>query len=187
MKKLIYSLIITVVAFIGFTLRSQAQNVYIPDPIFKAALVGDLAINLNADTNIQVSEASAFTGGISLGEFGIYDLTGIEAFVNLTSLDCGTNYLSTIDLSANTALQTLSCSMNQLTNLDVSANINLYALSCGNNLLNSLDLSNNAALQSLACESNSITNLDLSGCPSLLDLYCPNNQLTSLDFPKQYL
>lgn len=182
MKKLIYSLIITVVAFIGFTLRSQAQNVYIPDPIFKAALVGDLAINLNADTNIQVSEASAFTGGISLGEFGIYDLTGIEAFVNLTSLDCGTNYLSTIDLSANTALQTLSCSMNQLTNLDVSANINLYALSCGNNLLNSLDLSNNAALQSLACESNSITNLDLSGCPSLLDLYCPNNQLTSLDF-----
>ncbi len=182
MKSLLYSFfLITIISF-GLVPKAYTQNVYIPDPIFKAALVADLGININADTNIQETEAIAYTGSLSLGEYGISDLTGIEAFVNLTGLECGTNFLTTLNLSANTALQTLTCSMNSLTSLDLSTNVNLYYISCGNNMLTSLDVSNNVALQSLYCELNSLTNLDLRNNPALLDIYCPNNQLTSLDF-----
>jgi hypothetical protein len=38
------------------------KNVNIPDANFKAYLVGNKAININGDTEIQVSEASAFKG-----------------------------------------------------------------------------------------------------------------------------
>ena len=57
-----------------------AQNVNIPDANFKAALVGNSAINTNMDTEIQTSEATAFTGGMNAGSLAIADLTGIEAF-----------------------------------------------------------------------------------------------------------
>ena len=56
------------------------QNVYIPDANFKAYLVGNSAINTNGDTEIQVSEASAFDGEISCSNLDIIDLTGIEYF-----------------------------------------------------------------------------------------------------------
>ena len=70
---------------------SQAQNVNIPNAIFKAALVGDTSINTNMDNEIQVSEASVFNGAIIVSGLGITNLTGIEAFVLLDSLDCSFN------------------------------------------------------------------------------------------------
>ena len=57
--------------------------VNIPDAIFKSRLVNNPAINTNADTEIQVSEANAFTGEINVNDSGVGDLTGIEAFINL--------------------------------------------------------------------------------------------------------
>jgi len=64
-----------------------AQNVSIPDANFKAALLGYSAINTNGDTEIQVSEAVAFSGSINLHYLAISNLTGIEASVNITYLD----------------------------------------------------------------------------------------------------
>ena len=57
----------------------NAQNVNIPDPVFKAALVNNSSINTNMEMEIQVSEANNFTGGINVGnKFTIADLKGIE-------------------------------------------------------------------------------------------------------------
>jgi hypothetical protein len=56
--------------------------------------VADIAINTNADGEIQVSEASAYAGGINVAGLGISDLTGIEAFTALQALDCSNNILS---------------------------------------------------------------------------------------------
>ena len=81
MKKLL--LILIALPMIGF-----GQNVYIPDFGFKSSLLGEPLINTNGDTEIQVSEATAFSGGINLGQMGIFDLTGIEAFTALTELNC---------------------------------------------------------------------------------------------------
>jgi Leucine-rich repeat (LRR) protein len=91
------------------------QNVNIPDADFKAYLVENPEINTNNDTEIQLSEATAFTGKIDLTHLGITDLTGIEAFTALTYLDCRYNELTSLDVSKNTALTELYCYENQLT------------------------------------------------------------------------
>ena len=158
-------LLLLALPMIGF-----GQNVNIPNGIFKAYLVNNTAINTNGDYEIQVSEASVFNGGINLyagpgsgfglGE-GITDLTGIEAFVSLTSLVCSWNQLSSLNLSACTALTYLNCFSNYLTSLDVSANTALTTLYCYGNNLTSLDVSNNTALTGLDCSYNQLTSLDV--------------------------
>ena len=183
-------------------MMSFGQNVYIPDANFKNYLVNNSAINTNGDNEIQVSEASSFTGTIDVFNMGVSDLTGIEAFTaltflncqynNLTSLDvssnialtdltCSSNPLTSLDVSNNTALTMLNCEFNQLTSLDVSSNTALIILSCAYNYLTSLDVSNNTALTTLYCMQNNLTSLNVSNNITLDNLNCVNNQLTSLD------
>ena len=114
------------------------QNVYIPDAGFKAYLVGEPLINTNGDTEIQVSEASAFNESIDCSGINISNLTGIEGFTALAELYCNFNNLTSLDVSQNTALTELHCGENQLTSLNVSANTALTYLSCGDNQLTSL-------------------------------------------------
>ena len=73
------------------------QSVYIPDASFKAILVGNSAINTNGDTEIQMSEASSYNGGIECFGSNISDLTGVEAFTSLTGLFCTANNLTSLD------------------------------------------------------------------------------------------
>ena len=177
MKKLLF-----IISFvIGNVWYATTQNVHIPDPNFKTYLLGNLEINTNSDTEIQVSEAFTFAGGIICDNMDISDLTGIEAFVNITALSCMFNQLTTLDVSQNTALYILNCDFNQLTFLDVSKNVALEQLDCVENYLMSLDVSQNAALRWLQCWGNQLTSMDVKQCPDLLDLYCWNNQLTTLD------
>jgi Leucine-rich repeat (LRR) protein len=77
-------------------------------------------------------------------------------------LGCGSNQLTSLDVSYNTALASLECGSNQLSMLDVSKNIDLSWLECNNNLLTSLDVSNNTTLGVLQCSGNQFTSLDLS-------------------------
>jgi PKD repeat protein len=155
--------------------------VNIPNAIFKAALVGNLSINTNADTEIQCSEAASFTGMINVNSTGIADLTGIEAFTVLSELHCGGNQLSNLDVSANTNLGMLTCGNNQLTSLDVSGNTALYVLYCSQNQLTSLDVSNNINLIQLRFYDNLISNIDVSNNILLQGLFTSNNPLNTLD------
>ena len=79
-------------------------QVNIPDANFKAYLVGNTAINTNGDTEIQLSEATAFNGQINCSSDNISDLTGIEAFTALTELYCYNNQLTSLDVISNLAL-----------------------------------------------------------------------------------
>jgi len=167
--------------FICLGLFVQAQIVNIPDANFKAYLIGNTAINTNGDSEIQVSEAATYTGSIDCIGLNISDLTGIEAFVNLTSLNCSYNLLSSLDLSNNTALTYLNCMLNQLTGLNVSSSPNLSALLCNNNLLTSLNINNNPALNSLYCYGNQLSSLNISNNTMLGFLDCAHNSLGSLD------
>ena len=157
------------------------QNVNIPDANFKAYLVGNTNINTNGDSEIQVSEASAFTGEISCIGESISDLTGIEAFTALTELDCGLNNLTSLDLFNNAALEVLYCDYNELTSLDVSSCTALTDLRCGENQLESLDVSSNTALTQLSCGENQLESLDVSSNTALTQLRCGENQLESID------
>ena len=166
-KKILFTAIIS----IAFVSSAQAQNVNIPDATFKAALVANSSINTNMDAEIQVSEASVFNGSIYLAEVifnspglnNITDLTGIEAFVSLISLDCSFNALTSLNVSACTALTYLDCRENFWSSLT------------------SLNVSGCTALINLDCTGNSLSSLDVSSCTALTNLYCSNNQLTSLN------
>jgi hypothetical protein len=81
MKKLLLVLLALPLLY-GYNQNEKIVN--IPDANFKAYLVGNTNINTNGDTEIQVSEAAAFNGGINCGWMNIADLTGIEAFTALT-------------------------------------------------------------------------------------------------------
>ncbi|MDA7762447.1 hypothetical protein N8927_04590 [Crocinitomicaceae bacterium] len=157
------------------------QNVYIPDANFKAYLVGNSEINTNGDTEIQVSEATAFDGSINCDFLNISDLTGIESFNALIFLVCSGNQLTSLDVSQNSALLNLECAGNQLTSLDLSQNIDLRGLDCHANQLTSLDVSQNVALEWLECDFNQLTCLDVSQNTALVEFNCESNQLTCLD------
>jgi len=143
--------------------------VNIPDANFKAYLVGNTSINTNGDDEIQCDEAN------------ISDLTGIEAFVNVTQLRCNQNQLTSLDVSNNIALTELWCFQNQLTSLNVDDNTALATLRCRNNQINSLNTSNNLSLSYLDCGYNQISSLDISNNTSLANFICTQNQLTTLD------
>ncbi|MGB1308077.1 MAG: hypothetical protein ACPG6B_04155, partial [Oceanihabitans sp.] len=195
MKKLIFTIVLLNSFFI------YAQNVNIPDANFKNYLLNNPLVNTNSDNEIQVTEAIAFTGSLSFQFYSISNLTGIEAFVNLTFLDCGDNNLQSIDLSQNIALEQLYCYDNQLTSLNLSANTALQALDCRNNQITNLNLSNlsnlyylqctynnmqslnvqNTALQTLRCYSNNLTSLNLHNLNQLHTIVCNNNDFTELD------
>jgi hypothetical protein len=174
MKKLL--LVLLALPLIGF-----GQNVNIPDANFKGYLLGNTAINTNGDTEIQVSEATAFNGGIYCQSMSISNLTGIEAFTALTWLECSYNQLDSLDVSQNTALTYLYCYDNQLTSLNVSQNTALIYLHCYNNQLTSLDVSQNTALTEFICYNNNLTSLDVSQNTALTELGCHSNQLDSLN------
>ena len=117
-------------------------QINIPDANFKAYLVGDPTINTNGDSEISVAEAQAFTGTISATSLGITDLTGIEAFVNITTLEVYSNILTSLDVSNNTNLTRLHCANNQITTIDVSGIPTLNQIHCQNNQLVELNLAN---------------------------------------------
>lgn len=110
----------------------------------------------------------------------ISSLRGIEAFPNLTELDCGNNSIQKLDLRQNPMLITLKCNKNQLTQLDLSKNPDIDYLNCSENQLEQLDVSH-LKLEYLYCSHNDLEQLDVKNSKSLVALNCSANQLTELD------
>ena len=160
---------------------AKAGNIIIPDANFKAYCVTNF--DKNGDGEISFAEALLVTR-VNCSSKSIQSLSGIEYFVNLTSLTCRSNQLTNLDVSKNTELTSLECSSNQLMSLDLSNNTSLTALFCSSNQLMSLDVSKNTELTLLHCYSNQLTSLDVSKNTSLLYLECYSNQLMSLDVSK---
>jgi hypothetical protein len=179
-------------------------DVYIPDATFKSILVNNSSINTNQDSEIQCSEAAAFTGFIDLSNSAVSDLTGLEAFTSATQLNISGSSVTNFDISANTGLTTFDCSVlgltstvtfdaansallnvfvggNQLTGVDVSALSNLRHLDCAYNNISSLDLSANPELLILAADGNALSALDLSNNLQITDLSVSSNGIVSLD------
>lgn len=163
-------------------ITAMAQNVNIPDQNFKNALLSHSpVIDTNDDGEIQTTEAQSFTGAINIMNKNIYNLTGIEAFVNMKELWVSNNHLSSLNTNQNTALETLYCNNNLLTGLNVNNNPNLAFLDCSNNQLTTLYITHNLNLSYLACSSNHLTQLDISKNAVLDNLNCQNNYITELD------
>jgi len=115
---------------------------YVPDDAFEQALI-DQGIDSDGTLNNYVLTADV-NGVLSLNLSGlmIQDLTGIEDFVALQTLNCSNNLLEFLNLEWNLNLQTLDCSFNQISNLNLSFNSNLSSIQCQNNTLNNLNVAN---------------------------------------------
>jgi hypothetical protein len=137
-----------------FTNDCVDQIINIPDKMFLNALI-DQGVDLNGDSLISYGEA-ALKNGLGFYNKNIVDLTGIEAFINLTELSCDHNNLTYLDVSSCKGLIKLRCSYNQLNHLNVSNCIALRDLRCNDNELTSLNVSNNTALTFLDCGNNNL-------------------------------
>ena len=111
----------------------MSQTVSIPDTAFLNALI-ELGVDTDSDGLISYTEAGETTS-LWISEREISDLTGIEAFLNLDTLDCERNQLTTVDLSNNTSLVFLNLFLNQLNTVDISMNILLEVVHCDYNPL----------------------------------------------------
>ena len=166
---------------IAYDNTTSSEVVNIPDENFKLCLLTNKDINLNGDAQIQNDEATNFTGEINAKQKEITDLTGIEAFVNITKLDCSGNYkLKGLDVSNNTLLTELNCS-GDFDELDVTGNILLTELNCSGCNLKELDISKNTQLTKLNCSGNELTRLDVSKNTALVELLCNSNDLEELN------
>ena len=134
-----------------------------------------------SDSWISYKEMLDITN-INVNNKGISSLKGIEKFIKLTTLDCGNNSLSTLNISKNTRVTELTCNNNGLSSLDLSKNVAILYLTCSANNLTSLDLSKCTVLRSLNCDDNKLTSLKVnrSGEVSpLTRVYCQNNKLSA--------
>jgi len=111
----------------------------------------------------------------------IADLSGIEYFTVLQSLNCRNNQLTALDISKNSKLEELYCYDNRLTELDISQNTLLADLRCHDNQLAELDVSRCTVITTLWCDNNKLTELDVSQNTVLSYLRCHNNRLGALD------
>lgn len=186
MNKLIY-------LFILMPFWMNAQIVNIPDSNFKAKLLqadvtneiaygnnSFIKIDSNNNGEIEVSEALQVTK-LFVNLSSIIDIEGIQAFTNLTQLNCSENGITFLDLNSLLGLTYLNCSNNVLTSIDVSQNTNLVELYCDHNQISVLDVQSNVNLQRIDCSVNvNISSLNLSNNSSLTFLDCSGNNLLSV-------
>lgn len=78
--------------------EEDADAVYIPDANFKAKLIA-LGYDTNSDGKIQFTEATAVTGSLGVSSSNISDLTGLEAFTNISGFSCNNNNITKVDVS----------------------------------------------------------------------------------------
>ncbi len=155
MKKLIL-ILLTFVPFI-----TKAQVTLIPDSTFE-----QLLINLNIDSDgilngqmltsdaQNITQLNLYTGGSG---FRIQNMSGIESFTNLESIEGDFHAFNTINLTNLTKLRSIILPSNCINNIDLSTNTELEYLYIGNgdlefmqyNYILYLDLSNNTKLEYL--------------------------------------
>ncbi|MEM8510238.1 MAG: gliding motility-associated C-terminal domain-containing protein [Bacteroidota bacterium] len=202
MKKLM------LIGFCFLSLNSFGQIITFQDSNFKSACIA-LGIDTNNDGEIDQSEAQTVTL-LNLANRGITNLSGIEFFTSVQSLNLSTapqspdppnNITSLSFTAANSAIVSLNADDISLSSLDISELTNLIILSCNNNNIQELEVFS-TDIETLLCENNnltslsflpnsnlrflntgfnSLTSLDISTAFSLVDLRCYVNAITSLD------
>lgn len=158
-----------------------AQTIEIPDNNFLQALI-EHGVDSNKDNLISQREAADVTD-LDLNYKNIGNISGIEAFVNLTSLDCGDNSISSINLNNLTELEYLWCQNNSLSALDVSKCTKLKVLNFNTNFISTINLQNNPEIFWLDCSFTKINSLDLDALTRIETIACMYTGIRNLLVP----
>ncbi|WP_075343817.1 hypothetical protein [Tenacibaculum agarivorans] len=159
----------------GYCLYTQ-----IPDANFEAELNTLGYDDIVNDGKVPTALIEVVTS-LDVSNKNIVDLTGIEDFTSLVTLNCADNNLTTVDVSNNTALETINALDNQITSIDISQNTSLKSINLGNNPISSLDFSNNNLITRLECNGTNISSLDITNLTQLDYLEAFNTGITSID------
>ncbi|WGD34551.1 T9SS type B sorting domain-containing protein [Olleya sp. YS] len=168
----------------------NAQTTVIPDANFEQELINQGIDTNGLNGNILDADAQAINT-LNLAGNAISDITGISAFVNLTSLDLGTNPVIDVDLSALVLLTEFTTDDNDaLNSIDFTQNILLEMIFLESNFttpgdppITVIDLSQNINLIEIDIDNlRNVTDLILPITPTLTDIYVRYLADISLDF-----
>lgn len=132
-------------------IKLASNFTHIPDAAFEQRLI-DLGLDDVLDGYVQTSNINDVTQ-LDVSNRNISDLTGIEDFASLISLNCSNNQLTSlvfgdgiggknVNATNDFGLEYLNASGNQLTELDVSGLSHLTTLLVNNNALTKLNVQN---------------------------------------------
>ena len=149
-----------------------------PDPAFLSYVQKR---DTDGDGLLSQSERDAVTQ-MDLRKLGIRDLSGLEWFSALESLNCSENDLVSLELADFPALTSLTCNENtRLTELTLSGVPALEQLHCFDSGLSQLDLHGVPNLTYFVWGGSPLEELDLSGNPNLHTLHVLGGNLTHAD------
>ena len=153
------------------------NEVTFPDPVFRNyventfGLTGTVSeAQLNTVKNIDLKNRT-----------DIKNISGINYFSKLTSLNVGNTRISALDVSKNTELTTLYFGDTEISTIDVSNNLKLTKLDLNRTKITFLDISKNVVLQELYCAVPGITSINLNNNPELNYLGLNNTGISHLD------
>ena len=160
-----------------FCHHASAQYVTIPDTAFVNWLKGNGYVSCFNGNQLDTTCSTVLSAhGVNCFALPIHDLTGIQYFKNLDTLDCSNDSLYFIP-QLPVALIFFNCAINNLNSLPVLP-ATLVTLKCDHNPLHSLPALS-ANLSDIECSFDLL--ISLPSLPaSLNSLYCVYNQITSL-------
>ncbi|MCL2488455.1 MAG: hypothetical protein FWE80_07210, partial [Oscillospiraceae bacterium] len=171
---------------------------YFPDEMFRDKFAGETAEKRITDdsffrkveadevksvdvTRAHHEEEIAGHNEIVYDEDAIFNIIGIEYFVNLDRFTAERNEITSVDVSKNTKLTYLNLSHNDLSDLDLSNNLLLKELHAADNHLPSMDLSPYKYLTDIVLQDNQMTSLNVTGLTNLYYFNCSANKIEALD------
>jgi hypothetical protein len=168
-------------AFADYLIYLQAGNVQIVDGKYMLDVAAAAAVTGKLDLRKNAASITALTNaGVASASTKITNLSGIECFANVDTLQLTSNELSEIDLSALAKLVYLDLNNNFISALDLSANtalkyLSFTASSKASTKLSTIDLSANTALATLNLSSHSLSTIDLSANTALKSVTLTGN------------
>ncbi|MCH2034455.1 MAG: T9SS type A sorting domain-containing protein [Tenacibaculum sp.] len=159
---------------------STGETITITDSNFESYLESISVGNGIVGDGLVSVELTAELTELDVSFQSISDLSGVENFTSLTTLNCSGNELTSLSVSELVNLTTLDCSYNDITALDITKNTNLVNLNCSANQLSELNTLSNSLLESIICEVNSIEYLNLVNNTKLSRLVANDNSLLGI-------
>ncbi|SFN91083.1 Por secretion system C-terminal sorting domain-containing protein [Bizionia echini] len=141
------------------------------DSNFKSWFVNNPLINTNGSSEIEYTEALAYTGSVMTTNLNVTDITGIEEFTNVTAIDVSNNQITSADFSKNSNLTSLNVSSNSLVT---------FNLQNGNNtLISTYNSTNNPNLTCVLVDDFNYanTNWTLKDAQTNYSSTCNNSQV----------
>ena len=111
----------------------------------------------------------------------------LSACTKLSDLDCQDNQIETITFRTMPGIRNLNCMDNKLQTFNYTLAMSMESILADNNELTSLPTTKTTKLKHLYCQNNSLATLDLSNNAMLKTLVASNNQLEELDLSKNTL